>query len=961
MALTDRLEAVTEQLGYRGAPGYVDDSEADVGARDFVWRDLKSKCRVDAAYFRGAVPLVAFVGAESLREIDTAHRRLWNFGRVPVLIATTPQETLALSCAVPPTARTDTGDRVLSSARLNQPLENIFQEFSRFNIESGRTASAHRDRFDRRLRVDYQLLENLRRLHTRLVKSDLDAADVEQLLGRSIFIRYMEDRGILSREHLLELGPFQSFAETLDAGPSAVTRLFVALAEHFNGDVFRPSKPAHLPSKAIADLSEFFRATDLESGQQSLWPYDFGIIPPELISSIYEQLLADTQREDSSYYTPRHVVDLVLDELLPWQGGTAQPSILDPSCGSGIFLAEAFRRLAYRHTIADGHEPTFDRLVALLTSSIHGVDKKEAAIGVSAFSLYLALLEHVDPPTAWREAHLPVLVERNLIVSDFFDDHALSHRHFDLVVGNPPWKSALTPAAAEYVRREKIKLPDQQIAHAFLWRASELTNEGGAVGLVLPAKSLLHNRSNRAEMARRSIFADLNIETVMDLSPVRRETFGDATEPASIVIARNHGSDHQLAGTVHVSPRRTPLAEAIDGIVVSQENIRHVSSAIAGTSTAVWKAYLWGGPADLDLITHLRESFPSLKVVADKNDWVSGQGFQVNGGDQNDASEILGMTLVSTSSVGSMQLTSAPTEVVTDAIMHRPRTQRLQIYKAPHVIMRKGFRDYPVSAFIDFDAAFTDGLFALAGSMRDAPELRLISGLLNSSVARYWFFMTSSSWGVEREQVQLSEYLSLPVPPVGRGDREEIISAVELAAGKGSSESEWMQILDAAVFRAYGFTPDEQDLVRDGLNIRLDEYRRGAESAAYASPEVSDFVEYTRLIASYLNDVGSTQWTAELVERSSGFAMVVCRATGISAPEQAKSFSLHHLMARVDTPLEGWRSPAAVMQPSIFVVEGTDVYLVKPDERRSWARSAARSDAAEVLSAILMAPVTRES
>lgn len=960
MAGTGLLEAVADELGYFGTSGYVNGAGAEAGARDFVWRDLKEKCRVDAAYFRGAVPLVAFVEAESREEIGPAHRRLWNFARVPVLIAATPREVEALSCVTPPPADSRGSSPVLGSAGTRQPLQRVLGEFTRFSVESGRVAAAHPNQFDRRLRVDYKLLENLRHVRDRLIAGGLTAADVEQLLGRSIFIRYMEDRGILSEEHLLELGPLPSFVDTLQAGPDAAGRLFSALSERFNGDVFRPGRTMeHIPEQAADDLAQFFSAADLESGQQALWPYDFGVIPPELISSIYEQLLGDTQREDSAYYTPRHVVDLVLDELVPWQGGIAQPSILDPSCGSGIFLAEAFRRLAYRHTIADGEPPAFDRLCELLTSSVYGVDKKPEAVGVSAFSLYLALLEHVDPPTAWHEARLPVLVGTNLIESDFFADHALSGRRFDLIAGNPPWQSALSPPAAAYVRRERIKLPDNQIALAFLWRAADITADGGAVGLVLPAKSLLHNRSNRAEAARRRIFGDLKVETVVDLSPLRRETFGAAKNPASIVVVRGRRAAGDLAPTVHVSPRRTPLSDAIVGIVVSQENIRQVPQSLAATATAVWKAYLWGGPADLDLVTRLRADFPSLENVIDKSGWVSRQGFQVKGGDENDASEIVGMTLLPTSSVGRMRLTAAPSGTVTEAVMHRPRDTR--IYRAPHVIMRKGFHDYPVSAFLDFDAAFTDGLFAIAGPARDAEELRVISGLLNSSVARYWYFMTSSSWGVEREQIQLNEYLSLPVPPVSGDARREIITAVELAARSGPDEAEWTAILDTAVFQAYGLAPYEADIVRDGLSVRLDEYQQGSGSAAYQPPSPGDFAAYTRLAGAYLEATGAIAWNAELVERTAGFAVVACKAAGITAPGPTPPpFSFDRLMAMADPPREGWRSPAAVMQPSVVVVEDADVYLVKPDERRYWTRSAARSDAADVLSAILTAPATGE-
>lgn len=953
----ERIEKAAEELGYRGTSGYVDGSSSEVGARDFVWRDLKGKCGIDAAYFRGAVPLVAFVDAQSEVEVTQAHRRLWNFGRVPVLIAATPQEVSVLSCVRPPSLMEGVDSPVLGSARTHQRLESVLQEFTRFSVESGRAAAAHQDQFDRRLRVDYRLLENLRLLRTRLVASELDAADIERVLGRSIFIRYLEDRGILSHEHLRELGPFDSYVETLNAGPTEVSRLFGALSEHFNGDVFTPSKTeSDLPAQALAELGQFFSGAELRSGQQSLFPYDFGVIPPELISSIYEQLLEGTQQEDAAYYTPRHVVDLVLDELVPWYGDpAARQSVLDPACGSGIFLTEAFRRFAYRHVVADGRQPTFESLSELLTTSVYGVDKSAAAIGVSAFGLYLALLEHVDPPTAWREGRLPQLVGTNLVVSDFFEDHPLSGRQFDLVVGNPPWKSALSPAAAKYVRKQDLKLPDQQIALAFLWRASDYVLDSGAVGLVLPAKGLLHNRSKPAEAARRQIFQSMAVETIVDLSPLRKETFGSATNPASIAIVRGQRRDQDMTDIVHVSPRRTPLANAIDGIVVSQENIRQLPAALTRTSTYVWKANLWGGPADFRLTTHLRETFPSLETVAERNEWVSRQGFQVKGGDQNDARKLVGMKLLATSSVEALRLTAAPSETVTDSVMHRPRDPR--IYRAPHVVMRKGFSDYPMSAFVDFDAAFTDGLFGLAGPPRDAQALRVVAGLLNSSVARYWYFMTSSSWGVEREQIQLSEYLSLPIPPVEGGDRHEIIKAVKMAARAGSRETEWARILDAAVFRAYGLTPAEKDLVRDGLASRLDEYRRGPLSTSYQSPAARELASYARILSSQLNTTSSIRWSVELVDQSSGYAAVACRSSVDGAPEQRVQMSVDKLLSMADPPLDGWRSPAAVMQPSVIVVEGTIVYLVKPDERRCWTRSAARSDAPEVLSAVVMAPI----
>lgn len=960
MAPTTRLANVAAGLGYGGTEGFVDGTSTEVGARDFVWRDLKDKCLIDAAYFRGAVPLVAFVDAVSEREVRASHRRLWNFGRVPILIASTPDEVMAVSCVTGPSPDSEGNRALLQSTRQGTDVERVLEEFSRFNVESGRVAAAHPKEFDRRKRVDRRLLDNLRRLRTRLLASELAAPEVERLLGRSIFIQYLEDRDILTPEHLQELGAHGTFRETLLAGPRSVRTLFGALSEHFNGDVFTSGVvESDLPKAALRELSEFFTGTEFSSGQRTFWPYDFSVIPPELISSIYEQLLVDSQKKDAAFYTPRHVVDLVLDELVPWSGETAHPTILDPACGSGIFLAEAFRRLVYRHTIANGQPPSYEGLSDLLTSSIFGVDQSSAAIGVSAFGLYLALLEHVDPPTAWREARLPVLVGRNLLISDFFDNHALASRKFDLVVGNPPWKSALSEAAARYVRRHHLKLPDRQMALAFLWRSVDLADNSGTVGLVMPAKALLHNRSAPAQIARQRLFSTLSVETVIDLSPLRRDTFGSAKNPACVVIVQHRAEDERPGPTVHVSPRRTPLADAIDGIVVSQDEIREVPSLLAATSTEVWKAYLWGGPADLSLVERLRTSFPDLKSYARDRSWKAGQGFQASGGGHNDASEIVGMDLLPTDAVEAMRIVEEPTERVVDAVMHRPRNSDL--FRGPHVLMRKGFRTHPVSAFADVDLAFTDGLFALTGPRDDARDLQAIAALLNSSLARYWYFMTSSSWGVEREQIQLNEYLSLPTPPLTESLVDAAILAASTAANSDVDDESWLGPLDEAVFIAYRISDRDQDVIRDGLQMRLAEYQKGPESASYEPPTEDDFTTYAQLLAEDLSASGSIPWTAQLAERAGGFAVVVCEAEIGGKSSWSTSGILDRLLRQTGSSGEDWRSPAAVMQPAAIVVDGTSVFLIKADQRRSWTRSTARSDAAEVLGAVLTASTTDES
>lgn len=956
MSSQELLQDVVVTLGYRGSSGYVDGSAADAGARGFIWSDLHRKCGVNAAYFKGAVPVVAFTAAESRPDVLQTQRRLWNYGRVPVLIATTETEVLALSCNTAGTTA-DPDAALMGHARGGQNLAQVLADFTRFSVESGRLTRRHQRRLNKRNRVDQALLRNLDELRTCLLRADVPEEDIEPLLGRSIFVRYLEDRGILRAEDLAKLNQPESLVSALERGWEAVSLFFGAMSDHFNGDVFRRgaiSRP--VAQEALNQLGDFFRGADLASGQQSLWPYDFAIIPPELISSIYEKLLAPKQKRDAAYYTPRHVVDLVLDELLSpswWSGSTR--TILDPACGSGIFLTEAFRRIVHQRTLERQKRPTFDELSQLLVKSVFGIDKNVDAIGVAAFGLYLALLEHVDPRTAWLSARLPNLIGTNLIASDFFDRHSLASQKFDAIAGNPPWQSQLSPAAARYLRDRKYVVPDRQIAVAFVWRAVEMLSDEGLVGFVLPSKTFLHNRGGAADRFRLRFFSELDVRTIVDLSPLRRDLFGAASSPATIVI---FGQSETLSPAVlHVSPRRTPIAQIADAIAVPQQNIRRIPRSATQTDPAIWKPLLWGGPADVALVRHLRESFTSLRVTADKNGWNDGPGFQiVKNGDENDASHLAGLPFIATDQLRAMRLPSELSAPAMEPVMHRPR--KLAIYLAPHVLMRKGFRDFPEASFIPYNATFTDGLFAISSDEYSNRLLRAISGILNSSVARYWFFMTASSWGVEREQLHHREWMSLPLPPLNE-ERVEALVAIVTEAAAGEPEESWRLRLDDTVEDAYALTPDERQVVADALTIRWSEFRSGWASPAYERPSDSYLLRYGAALQTHLDGLQVGIWDISITERSHGFAMVTCRQgdEGEFDDDTERRFSIQQLFLDDPREQDTWFSSATIIEPEALVLDGTAVHLIRPDRLSCWMISTSRDDAANIFSALLTGDV----
>ena len=102
--------------------------------------------------------------------------------------------------------------------------------------------------------------------------------------------------------------------------------------------------------------------------------------------------MSEEDDEKGTYYTPLHLVNLVMDEVYPWEGEYKDTSFFDPSCGSGVFLVEAYRRLVCRWMSQnDVHTINCDQLNLLLKNSIFGVDINEEAIRVASFSLSLTI------------------------------------------------------------------------------------------------------------------------------------------------------------------------------------------------------------------------------------------------------------------------------------------------------------------------------------------------------------------------------------------------------------------------------------------------------------------------------------------------------------------------------------------------------------------------------------------
>ncbi|WP_203231302.1 HsdM family class I SAM-dependent methyltransferase [Nocardioides caldifontis] len=225
-----------------------------------------------------------------------------------------------------------------------------------------------------------------------------------------------------------------------------------------------------------------------------------------LLSRVHQELLAADptgRKRSGSWFTPpalvAHLLDETLEPALDEAPDPGRVTVLDPACGSGIFLVEAARRIAARSTGA----------LAAAVTQVHGTDLDDAAVELARVCLWLLLVEPGHPAP---RPELRLRVDDALLGAQPDGVH-------DVVVGNPPFLNRLerrtAPDAATVRllgdRGEGSIGPYTDVSAVFLHRAVRWVRPGGRIGLVQP-QSLLAARD--AAGVRRALAAGCALESV---------------------------------------------------------------------------------------------------------------------------------------------------------------------------------------------------------------------------------------------------------------------------------------------------------------------------------------------------------------------------------------------------------------------------------------------------------------
>ncbi len=411
---------------------------------------------------------------------------------------------------------------------------------------------------------------------------------------------------------------------------------------------------------------------------------------------------------------------------------------------------------------------------------------------------------------------------------------------------------------------------------------------------------------------------------------------------------------------MYLNPHPSPMSEALAGVVVFGDEVRRFSANQAAGHPYMWKVALWGTPRDLTLIDDLCERFPSLERVAQSRRWQIRAGLIVKGRGVRHVPELGAMRYVPVDSVRPFHVTSSPEERIDSEDFHRPRN--IEIYRGPHVLIRRGVMTGGVlaSVFMRDDAVFTNGIFSIAGPPEDTENLKIVCAYINSSLARYYQFLTASQWGVERDEILLTEHKSLPcaIPVADTGLSRRIVDLVDRIQ-ESSGGWHWQSELDEFVYEAYGVTSHEQQTIEDFLRMAMGRHYNGSGSNAFEAPTTVELTSYAQAFADVFEATtgGNRALVPTVYEGTPPYRAISFRLAPGDAPRRhqntASEPELDSLLVNMERIVTEQHAQSLYFRRNIKVYEADMFHIVKPAERRFWTRSAAYNDADETIVELL--------
>ncbi len=1067
----DLLEAAYEVLGYREGSLVPAAAKPDaVTGEGWVdrgdWQTLAAQVGAENLFFVGREPVIVFARttSPSSQEVKEFYNRIWCMSRPHLLFLATPGHLAVYDLTKPPTGPGEElgeRNRLITAVTSLAEVQEKLAAFHRERVETGIVFGDERfrdtgDRSDRALIRDLRYArQQLGTLNSARTEAPPELSHLHSLIGRAIFIRYLEDREVLLPSYFDRIAEASlEWQELLSEEPTEpavdyrlaqlrfvrVLRnkeftyaLFDQLAKDFNGDTFplTGEERSQIDQAHLDALRDFLLGSVDRQQHLFFFAYRFDVVPIELISTIYEEFYNERTlkaKNKGAHYTPPALVEFVLATTLTVEVLASRPRVLDPACGSGIFIVEAFRRVV-RHLTKEQHGRKVNRLQLrkILRDQIAGIDINEEAIRVAAFSLYLAFLHYQDPREIndarrlpflkWVEPEEKITREKQRPGAEFFDvllhanafdvvatkTHPQAEQRFgpgtvQVIVGNPPWgypakidveSQAALKATMEWCSSAQGRpVGDKELSQAFIHLSQALLPEGGRAGLLVSSGVLFKSHPNSCAF-RRKWLQSARIEQVVNFAHVRHVFFsGDERSSqgispfVSVVFRKGKKISSEADYFQYWSAKRTEVIQNTKAVVLSRGDMHWLSQDDCERDDRLWKIYWWGGHRDAMLIRRL-DACGKLQNIPELAPFTTGRGYQranraLPAGWLKEYRALPISRFERYSDLKPISFIDVPDKV--------ERRGAEAVYKGRRLLVGRGIREGGVitTRIEERPLAFTHAIHGVRLDGLSEWQEDTVQAVFWSSLARYYFFMVSGSWGLWHDELNQELVGRLPmrfsaderlrariagiVKALRGGPIRDDLFAQELVAGVrtvGQLEVE----LDEAVFDLFSLSRSDRALIRDLCSTGLDLFYKNEGSEALRRVEcprrnygteadvhlaVAGLAVYLAAFLSTWNkelgDTGEFSWRV-LSPRTHAPLLAVSfktkfRAAPLDVPASTEEKAWGELLEQLETAARLPLSTSQIYIDSFFsYVSDDEIVFIKRNERRFWSEASAYEDA----------------
>ena len=742
-----------------------------------------------AFYLFNGQPFILFFDLSNNKNFEREqeiHKQVWSFDQSPLVFIVKDTDIEIFNAFA-----YDKKVNQLEKIKLKDG-EKLTDLFSFWNLQSGSSWTWLQENHYKKSildkRVNQKLFENIKFVRETLTNKNaqdfLEEHEANILILRLIFIRYLIDRGVKLEESFIrgntQAERKRSFIDLIGK-PKELNELFEWLNGKFNGVLFKDTK-IELSKKKAQQLALVFSGEmpeGLFEGSDLYFEiFDFSIIPVELISGIYEALIDEkTRKLHSAVYTPSFLVEYILTNTIDKffqkkkNKKISECIVFDPSVGSGILLVQSFRRMVDREIALSGENKiSKNRLREIAQNNLFGIDINEQALKVTCFSIYVAILDYIDPKSILPVFHFPNLIGNNLFAANFFDKEnsfntVINQNEVDFILGNPPWKSDKDEVHINWLKANNKVVGRFEIAQSFLLRSKDFMKPKTVSALIVTS-TIFYNISTPTKKFKQDFLKQFCVNRFFDLSAVRRLIFEEKNSPCAIVFYKlAEGEDYLTNVVKHLSVKSNLFLKYYKTLVIEKFDQKEIQQIYFIENEWMFKVALYGNTLDFNLLKKLKDNKLKVESLIDNETIYKGDGILKGSPKKTPFSFLVGLPILENSEVKQYYTHIIPSSTklaLKDTFLESGR--RIELFQGQHIYLKAQTIDESEIAISYCDKATVHRHDVIA--ITSQTKINLLKDLYSkfiSNLFTYYQFLISSAWGVAtRPAIRLEEYFSFP-------------------------------------------------------------------------------------------------------------------------------------------------------------------------------------------------------